>query len=195
MEYCPLGRTGIIVSHLTVGAMMFGAASVRRASTTVASVSLSRLAHSSAAAAPWHDSGPAGLSGSAADSDGDTIRDVTPSIEQALTTDRTIDITTTGRTTGDPRRIEIWFHRVDGRYYITGTPGARSWYANLVAHPDFTFHLKESTQADLAAVATPVEGAEKTRVLRAIEASVGSGRLRLDDERSPLVEVALTGAA
>ena len=28
--------------------------------------------------------------------------------------DRTIDITTTGRRSGQPRRVEVWFHRVDG---------------------------------------------------------------------------------
>ena len=32
-----------------------------------------------------------------------------------------IDITTTGRTSGEPRRIEIVFFDVDGRVYITGT--------------------------------------------------------------------------
>lgn len=114
---------------------------------------------------------------------------MTPSIEQALKTDRVIDITTIGRKTGEARRIEIWFHRIDDRYYITGTPGARSWYANLVATPDFTFHLKGSTQADLAAVATPVEGAEKERVLAAIKAGMASSNLNLDAETSPLVEV------
>lgn len=120
---------------------------------------------------------------------------LSPAVEQALAADRVIDITTTGRRTGEPRRIEIWFHRIDGRVYITGTPGARSWYANLVAHPGFTFHLKESTQADLAAVATPVEGAEKVRVLHAIEASIASSRLTLDPATSPLVEVAWADAA
>jgi deazaflavin-dependent oxidoreductase (nitroreductase family) len=122
------------------------------------------------------------------------IGDVTSSIEQALAADRVIDITTTGRKTGDARRIEIWYHRVDGRLYITGTPGARAWYANLLEHPDFTFHLKESAQADLPARATPVLGAEKRRVLAAIAASL-SGRLTLDDETSPLVEVTIAAAA
>ncbi len=76
---------------------------------------------------------------------------------KALATDRVIDITTTGRSSGEPRRIEIWFHRVDGRYFITGTPGRpRDWYANLVAHPEFTFHLKESATADLPATARPI---------------------------------------
>ena len=117
------------------------------------------------------------------------MADVTPVVEQALAQDRVIDITTTGRKTGEARRIEIWFHRIEGRYFITGTPGARSWYANLLDHPDFTFHLKESTQADLAAHATPVEGPEKQRVLDAIAASIASRRLSLDAATSPLVEV------
>ena len=49
--------------------------------------------------------------------------------------ERTIDITTLGARTGIPRRIEIWFHRVDGRWYLTGMPVPRNWYANLRAHP------------------------------------------------------------
>ncbi|MGN6742615.1 MAG: nitroreductase family deazaflavin-dependent oxidoreductase [Amnibacterium sp.] len=121
--------------------------------------------------------------------------DVTPAIEQALATDRIIDITTTGKRSGEPRRIEIWFHRVDGRYYITGTPGPRSWYANLLANPDFTFHLKESAQADLPARATPVVGAEKQRLLEAITSSIASPEIRLDAEDSPLVEVTWAEAA
>ncbi len=120
---------------------------------------------------------------------------VTPSIEQALGTDRVIDITTIGRKTGQARRIEIWFHRIGGRYYITGTPGVRGWYANLIANPEFTFHLKESTRADLAAVARPVEGAEKARVLTAIEESLASSGLNLHVETSPLVEVTWADAA
>jgi len=115
------------------------------------------------------------------------------SIEQALATDRIIDITTTGRRSGEARRIEIWFHRVDDRFYITGTPGARSWYANLLADPDFTFHLKESAQADLVAHAAPVTGEEKERVLAAITASIPGDRVRLDPEASPLVEVTFDG--
>ena len=97
-------------------------------------------------------------------------------------------VTTTGRTSGQPRRIEIWYHRVDGRIYITGTPGPRAWYANLLATPDFTFHIKQSAQADLPARATPItDPAEHARVVAAILASLGGG-LTLD-ATSPLVEV------
>lgn len=88
-----------------------------------------------------------------------------PEIAQALANDLVIDITTAGRTSGEPRRLEIWYHVVDGRYYITGRPGPRSWYANVLANPAITFHLKESAQADLPATAHPVtDPAEKRRV-------------------------------
>ena len=115
----------------------------------------------------------------------------------ALATDQVIDITTTGRQTGQPRRIEIWFHRVDDKYYITGTPGRpRSWYANLVAHPEFTFHLKQSATADLPATARPVtDPAEREKVLDRILASLDGFTTSPGQEPaawvagSPLVEV------
>jgi len=117
-------------------------------------------------------------------------------IAAALGRDRIIDITTTGSRSGEPRRIEIWFHRVDDRYYITGTPGrARAWYGNLVAQPAFVFHLKESAQADLPATARPItEPAEREavfgRILPPLEGSLGGGHPIAEwVAGSPLVEV------
>jgi deazaflavin-dependent oxidoreductase (nitroreductase family) len=73
-----------------------------------------------------------------------------------------VDITTTGRTTGLPRRIEIYFHHFDGDNFITGRPGRkRDWLANLIANPDFTLHLKRGVTADLPAVATAIDGADE----------------------------------
>ncbi|MFQ5933164.1 MAG: nitroreductase/quinone reductase family protein [Dehalococcoidia bacterium] len=77
-------------------------------------------------------------------------------VQKALENDLVIDITTTGKKTGEPRRKEITPHYVEGQVYITGSPGRRDWYANLVANPEFTFHLKHGTQADLPARATPI---------------------------------------
>ena len=68
-------------------------------------------------------------------------------VRKALDAGKVIDITTLGRKTGQPRRKEIWFHNLDGEIFISGRPGTRSWYANLVAHPEFTFHLKESVSS------------------------------------------------
>lgn len=86
-------------------------------------------------------------------------------IWQALAVDETIDITTMGRKSGRLRRIEIWYRRVNGRTYITGTPGTRSWYANLLVNPGFTFHLKQTFQADLPAVARFVLKPSERRTL------------------------------
>lgn len=69
--------------------------------------------------------------------------------------DRTIDITTTGRRSGLPRRIEIVFYRLDDDIYLSGIPGPRTrdWLANLAANPQFIFHLKHDVVADLPATA------------------------------------------
>ncbi|MBJ7609308.1 MAG: nitroreductase family deazaflavin-dependent oxidoreductase [Candidatus Dormibacteraeota bacterium] len=82
--------------------------------------------------------------------------------------DRTIDITTSGRRTGEPRRIEIVFYRLGDDVYLSGIPGptTRNWLANLAANPEFTFHLKHGVVADLPATATViVDAAERRRVL------------------------------
>ena len=85
-----------------------------------------------------------------------------PAVAEALATDLTVDITTTGRRSGQPRRIEIWLLGVEGRFFITGTPGRRDWYANLLADPALTVHLKQHAKADLPATARPVSD-EATR--------------------------------
>jgi deazaflavin-dependent oxidoreductase (nitroreductase family) len=78
-------------------------------------------------------------------------------IADALENGGVVDITTIGRTTGLPRRIEIFFHQLDGDYFITGRPGRkRDWLANIVAQPEFTLHLKRGVQADLTATAAPI---------------------------------------
>jgi deazaflavin-dependent oxidoreductase (nitroreductase family) len=117
-------------------------------------------------------------------------------IQRALERDRTIDITTIGRTSGRPRRIEMWFHNVDGRIYITGTPGKRDWYANLLANPDFTFHLKEGVTADLPARATPItDPAERRAIMSVLLGRLGrSGGLEAWVAGSPLVAVAFEAA-
>ena len=87
--------------------------------------------------------------------------DVNEQIHNALRNDRTIDITTYGRLTGLPRRKEMAFFNFDGQIYLTGRPGKRDWYANLVSNPRFIFHLKQSVQADLDASATPITDMEE----------------------------------
>jgi deazaflavin-dependent oxidoreductase (nitroreductase family) len=114
-------------------------------------------------------------------------------IAQALKRDLTIDITTMGRKSGSPRRTEIWFHNLAGRLFITGLPGRRDWYANLVANPNFTFHLKESVQADLPATARPITAeAERREIIARIHKKLSGDRdLEAWVRDSPLVEVEL----
>jgi deazaflavin-dependent oxidoreductase (nitroreductase family) len=98
-------------------------------------------------------------------------------VRQALANDRTIDITTTGRSSGLPRRIETWFYRVGDQIYLTGSPGRRDWYANLLANPDFTFHLKRSVAADLPARATPItDPVERRAIFERILADLGGSQ-------------------
>jgi deazaflavin-dependent oxidoreductase (nitroreductase family) len=117
-------------------------------------------------------------------------------IQAALAQDLTIDVTTMGRKSGEPRQIEIWFHRINGRYYITGTPGPRAWYANLVANPAFTFHLKETTQADLPAHARPItDPDERRQILTDPALSWYHEQVKIIDNfvnNAPLVEVIFT---
>lgn len=112
-------------------------------------------------------------------------------IRRALAQDRTIDITTLGRTSGRPSRKEMWFHNLDGEIYISGSPGTRDWYANMLVNSDFTFHLKGSVVADLPAHATPITDPDERR---AIMARILRNINRSDDleewgVRSPLVAV------
>jgi deazaflavin-dependent oxidoreductase (nitroreductase family) len=112
-------------------------------------------------------------------------------IQHALARDRTIDIITRGRKTGHLRRTEIWFHNIDGQVYITGTPGRRDWYANLLAHPEFTFHLKQNVTADLPARATPIlDAARRRQIIASIHQKLGGSRdLEAWAEGSPLIAV------
>jgi deazaflavin-dependent oxidoreductase (nitroreductase family) len=100
-------------------------------------------------------------------------------------------MTTTGRKSGQPRRIELVFHNIDGRVIVSGKPGRRDWYANVLANPDITFHLVGPVQADLPALARPItEPVERRRVMEQVASNWrSSDHIELFMERSPLIEV------
>ncbi|HKZ21084.1 MAG TPA: nitroreductase/quinone reductase family protein [Acidimicrobiia bacterium] len=123
-------------------------------------------------------------------------------IKAALDRGGIVDISTVGAQTGRNRRIEIYLHQFDGRYYITGRPGRRrDWLANLIANPHFTVHLKRGLQADVPAVAAEItDPAERERVI--YRARTESWNASPDDARrdmdfwvktSPLVVLEPTG--
>jgi deazaflavin-dependent oxidoreductase (nitroreductase family) len=89
-------------------------------------------------------------------------------IRAALSRGHLIDITTTGRRTGAPRRIEIVFHNIDGRLIITGMPApgrTRAWIANIEADPRMTVHLKGSVVADLPATGRVITDPAERRAI------------------------------
>ena len=90
---------------------------------------------------------------------------------------RTVDITTIGAKTGRARRIEIWFYRAGGKIYLSGLPSRPGWYANLLANPRFTFHLKNGVRADLVATAVPItDEATRREVFTEIVADLNQPR-------------------
>jgi deazaflavin-dependent oxidoreductase (nitroreductase family) len=112
---------------------------------------------------------------------------------------RLIDITTTGRRTGKPRRIEITYHVIDGRIYISGMPVAgrtRAWLRNLAADPRFTFHLKGRVPADLPATARVITDEAERRAVFAEIVKVWSNQdIETMTRYAPLIEVTLDGLA
>ena len=115
-------------------------------------------------------------------------------IKDALSRGHLVDITTTGRRSGKKRRLEIAFHNIDGRVYISGMPSPRrrNWLSNLDANPHFTFHLKGAVKADLPATARIIEDVDERRELLP---HVARAWRRTDVDRmveqSPLIEVLL----
>jgi deazaflavin-dependent oxidoreductase (nitroreductase family) len=99
-----------------------------------------------------------------------------------------------GRKTGQPHRIEIRLYWFDGAVYLSGRPGRkRHWYANLIAHPTFTLHVKQSLQLDIPARAVPIteDPARRAILSRILHKRGWEQDLEAWVERSPLVAVHL----
>ncbi|HLF42334.1 MAG TPA: nitroreductase/quinone reductase family protein [Acidimicrobiia bacterium] len=109
--------------------------------------------------------------------------------DETLAAHRTIEITTVGRRTGQPRRMEIWWFYVEGRFFITGTPGARDWYANVNRSPELIVHV---AGWDLPAMAHPIKDLETRSMIFDSELtrwySDNAQRQRLIDD-APMIEV------
>jgi hypothetical protein len=118
-------------------------------------------------------------------------------IRRVLRHGHTIDITTTGRVTGAPRRIEIVYHSFGGRLYISGIPNARherAWLLNLRADPRLTFHLKSLIQADLPGTAREItDPAERRAILELVAKAWRRSDVDTMVAHSPLIEVTLDG--
>lgn len=104
---------------------------------------------------------------------------------------RTIELTTVGRNSGSAARIEIWWFYVEGRFIITGTPGKRDWYANVLANPRVIVH---TPAGDVAGTATPVADPALRRQVFT-HPDVGWYQTQVELERlvatSPMIEISL----
>ena len=117
---------------------------------------------------------------------------------RALSHGHTIDITTTGRRSGLPRRLEIVFFNIGSRIFISGMPSRRErqWLKNLRADPHLTFHLKRFVTADLPATAQEItDPAERRRVIEHVARAWNRSDVDGMVEFSPLIEVFVEGYA
>jgi deazaflavin-dependent oxidoreductase (nitroreductase family) len=81
-------------------------------------------------------------------------------------------LTTTGRRTGQPREIEIWFTRHEGRYYLVAEHREQTqWVQNLRADPRVRVRVADRS---FAATARPIDATAESPLHDAVRAlSVG----------------------
>jgi deazaflavin-dependent oxidoreductase (nitroreductase family) len=88
-------------------------------------------------------------------SDDSAEREARPGRLEALAGEEYAYLTTTGRTSGQPHEIEIWFATHAGRIYLLSELGERAdWVKNLRKEPSVALRLGEtvfSAQARIAA--------------------------------------------
>jgi deazaflavin-dependent oxidoreductase (nitroreductase family) len=119
-------------------------------------------------------------------------------VRDALGRSAVVDITTTGRLSGEPRRIEIFMHSLGGRLVISGMPRPekRAWLANLEADPRLTLHLKQGIEADLQVSARIVTSpGERRQLLEQVARAWKRTDVDLMVEQSPLIELMIEGFA
>jgi deazaflavin-dependent oxidoreductase (nitroreductase family) len=119
-------------------------------------------------------------------------------VRNALDHSHVIDLTTTGRRTGQPRRIEIFMHNLDGRIVISGMPApgrTRAWIHNVEADPRVTIHLKGPfAVADVAGTARVVtDTAERRELIAGVARNWKRTDIDVMVEHSPLIEVMVPG--
>ena len=84
-------------------------------------------------------------------------------VRTALAADPVAEITLTRRKSGGLHRFEIWVHAIDDRVFLAGRPVPKSWYANLLAEPRVTLHVKNGASADIPMRARAITDPEERR--------------------------------
>jgi deazaflavin-dependent oxidoreductase (nitroreductase family) len=121
-----------------------------------------------------------------------------PTVLAALGHSQTIDITTIGRRTGEPRRIEIALHNLGGRLVISGMPRpghVRAWLRNVNSNPKVILHLKgPGATADVEGTAREItDPAERRELIEAVARAWRRTDIEVMMAHSPLMEVTVAG--
>lgn len=114
-----------------------------------------------------------------------------PATTKRLAGTRTIDLTTFGRRSGRPSRIEIWWFHFEQSFIVTGTPGPRHWLANVRADPRVIVHVGDT---DHPGHATEVlDPARKQRFFEQSDSEVHWYRSQAQRDRlvaeAPMIEI------
>lgn len=109
-----------------------------------------------------------------------------------LAKQRTVNLTTIGRKSGQPRTVEIWWFEFEDRLVITGTPGPRHWLANVRARPEIVIGHRVGNFSGTASEI--VDPDFRRRFFSSNEPRWYRGQAQLDAlvEDAPMVEVSLS---
>jgi deazaflavin-dependent oxidoreductase (nitroreductase family) len=120
----------------------------------------------------------------------DFMMTITDTIANLAAT-RTIEMTTIGHRSGERRTVEIWWLHIKGRFIVTGTPGRRDWYTNVLANPDVL--ISTSIGTFTATAVTIADAVFRRRVFTEPSANWYSSQEELHRlvETAPMVEIRL----
>jgi deazaflavin-dependent oxidoreductase (nitroreductase family) len=76
-------------------------------------------------------------------------------------------LTTTGRVTGQPRQIEIWFTEHGGRFYLIAERESANWVRNIQSQPKVKVRVGD---ADLNAIARVVHHGRESQLAATVKA-------------------------
>lgn len=113
---------------------------------------------------------------------------------EQLASTLTVDLTTIGRRSGEPRTVEIWWFHIDDRFIITGTGGKRDWIANIRENPEVVI---SSHHGDFAGTAIEVgDSGFRHSVFTHPDLGWYSTQEELDDlvANAPMIEVRLVSS-
>jgi deazaflavin-dependent oxidoreductase (nitroreductase family) len=114
-----------------------------------------------------------------------------PALEPAVADEDYCYLTTTGRVSGEPREIEIWFGLDGATVYLLSGGGDRSnWVRNLRRDPAVTVRIAGTTWPGRARIVEDADEDERARTLLVDKYTPGySGNL--DDWRRRSLPVAI----